>query len=315
VITYKLLTYLAENGPRAGLLVQDRVHDLARLTGRDLDAGVLSVLEDWPNSQARLAAAALEASEQPSGGQSVAETRVAAPLLYPSAIYCAGANYRDHSKEMIAASGREEGPDPKAAGMTSWHFLKPSRTVVADGAIVSRPTGCKALDWEVELAVVIGRPAYRVPVEVALDHVAGYAVAIDLSARDLFRRAPTPQGSPFFHDWLGHKGFDGGCPLGPWITPVDQIGDAQNLELGLRVNGAVKQHSNTREMIFSIAEQIADLSVHRTLYPGDLVLTGTPAGVGAARKEFLGPGDQIEAWIEGVGSLGVTIADYEPTVA
>jgi 2-keto-4-pentenoate hydratase/2-oxohepta-3-ene-1,7-dioic acid hydratase in catechol pathway len=311
VITYKLLTYVADDGPRAGLLVQDRVHDLARLTRRDADAAILCVLEDWPAAQTRLQTAARQASEGRAEGQPSAAVRLAAPVLHPSAIYCAGANYRDHSREMAAVSGREEGPDPRAAGMTSWHFLKPSRTVAADRAIVPRPTGCLALDWEVELAAVIGRPARKVRSEAALDHVAGYTVAIDLSARDLFRRAPTAQTSPFFHDWLGHKGFDGACPLGPWITPADQVGDPQSLELGLKVNGIVKQHSNTREMIFSIAEQIADLSAHRTLHPGDLVLTGTPAGVGAARKEFLDPGDHVEAWIEGLGSLNITIADSD----
>jgi len=315
VTPYKLLTYLAEGGARAGLLVQDHVHDLAELTGRQADGSVLGVLEDWPASQARLDAVAQWASGRLAEGQSLDRVRLAPPILYPSAIYCAGANYRDHSREMIAASGREEGPDPKAAGMSAWHFLKPPRTLSADQAVVPRPAGCKALDWEVELAAIIGRRAHRVRPESALEFVAGYTVAIDLSARDLFRRPPTPPGSPFFHDWLGHKGFDGACPLGPWIIPADRIGDAQNLELGLKVNGVVKQHSNTAEMIFSIAEQIADLSAHRTLHPGDLVLTGTPAGVGAARKEFLQPGDRVEAWVEGIGSLNVTIAEDEAAAA
>lgn len=315
MIPYKLLTYVADSRPRAGLLVQDRVHDVAALTSCESDVAMLAVLEDWPKGRARLEAAARKAAEQPDSGQPLTLVRLAAPILYPSAIYCAGANYRDHSTEMNTASGREEGPDPRAAGMASWHFLKPSRTVVADHATVRRPVGCRALDWEVELAVVIGRPAYRVRPESALDHVAGYTVAIDLSARDLFRRSPIPEGSPFFYDWLGHKGFDGACPLGPWVTPADQLGDAQSLELGLKVNGIIKQHSNTSEMIFSIAEQIVHLSAVRTLHPGDLILTGTPAGVGAARREFLAPGDQVEAWIDGIGSLHATIADTETAAA
>lgn len=309
---YKLLSYQTAQGVQAGLLVEGHVFALAELTGRAEDSTVLEVLTDWPSRQGRLDQAAQRAALAPSSGQPLDKVILAAPVLYPSAIYCAGANYRDHAREMAQAAGRPEGPDPRAGGRAPWHFLKPSRTVVANHQPVQLPRGSKTVDWEVELAAVIGRLARDVSVDEALDYVAGYTVANDLSARDLSRRAGTAESSPFYFDWLGHKVFDGSCPLGPWITPAHQLGDPQALKLGLTLNGVVKQDSSTSEMIFTIAEQIAYLSSRRTLYPGDLVLTGTPAGVGAGRGEFLKAGDVIEAWVEGVGSLVTPITDSAP---
>ena len=125
----------------------------------------------------------------------------------------------------------------------------------------------------------------------------------------MFRRAisagvrPFPTTSPFYSDWLAHKSFDGSCPFGPWIVPAADVGDPQNLGIRLWVNGALKQDSNTSEMIFTLAEQIAQISLRITLHPGDIILTGTPAGVGAGRNEFLKPGDSIELWCENVGTL------------
>jgi len=218
-------------------------------------------------------------------------------------MYCAGANYRDHAKEMAERTGRPLGPDPKESGGKPWHFLKPGHCVTDPGATVTATYYCKNLDWEVELAAVIGRPAKSVGVGEALNYVAGYTVANDLSARDLSQRQEVPVGSPFRPDWVGQKVFDGSCPVGPWIVPASDIPDPQNLTLKLWVNDVVKQDSNTSEMIFSLAEQIAHISSRLTLHPGDLILTGTPAGVGLARKEFLKAGDVVKVWVEGVGTL------------
>lgn len=306
MIDCKFLSFEAGGQIQAGLLVAGNVHALAALTGRPSDSSILSVLSDWPASLNRAVAAA-QALGDGAGGLPLDQVRLTAPVLYPSAIYCAGANYRDHVREMSRAAGRAEGPDPRSIGLRPWHFLKPSRCVVGDLEAVALPAASKAVDWEVELAAVIGRPARNVSVDTALDYVAGYTIANDLSARDLSRRPPTPETSPFFFDWLAHKGFEGACPLGPWITPAALIADPQDLKIGLSVNGVAKQDSNTSEMIFSIAEQIAQLSSLRTLHPGDVVLTGTPAGVGAARREFLQPGDLLEAWIEGIGALRTPI--------
>ncbi len=307
MIEFKLLTYLNGKQARAGLLVNGRVYDLAVTSGDEANSTVLALLQDPDQAHEKLERGAARA-ERSADGVPIEQVKLAAPILYPSAIYCAGSNYADHVREMAAANNRPNTPDPRTSGLTPWFFVKPSRTVVADHATVHLPAASKTVDWEVELAVVIGRPARNVPTAEALGHVFGYTVANDLSARDLNRRPPLPETSPFFHDWLAHKGFDGACPLGPWITPASQIKDPQNLRLGLRLNGVSKQDSNTGEMIFNIAEQIAHLSSQRTLYPGDLVLTGTPAGVGAGRREFLKPGDQIEAWVDGIGTLHTTIA-------
>ena len=159
------------------------------------------------------------------------------------------------------------------------------------------------VDWEVELAAVIGRAAKNVSQEKALGYVAGYTIANDLSARDRGHRANISETSPFKADWTKHKTFDGSCPLGPWIVPASDIGDPQNLGLKLWVNDVLKQDSNTKDMIFNLAEQIAQLSSGMTLHPGDLVLTGTPAGVGSARGEFLKAGDVVKLWIEKIGTL------------
>jgi 2-keto-4-pentenoate hydratase/2-oxohepta-3-ene-1,7-dioic acid hydratase in catechol pathway len=142
----------------------------------------------------------------------------------------------------------------------------------------------------------------------ALDYVSGYLIANDLSARDLGSREPMPVASPFRTDWLAHKSFDGSCPLGPWIVPAGEIGDTQNLGLKLWVNDALKQDSNTGKMIYTLAEQIAQLSSRITLHPGDVILTGTPAGVGAGRGEFLKPGDVVNLLVEKIGTLTNTMA-------
>jgi 2-keto-4-pentenoate hydratase/2-oxohepta-3-ene-1,7-dioic acid hydratase in catechol pathway len=160
----------------------------------------------------------------------------------------------------------------------------------------------------VELAAVIGKPAKNVPIARALSYVAGYTIANDLSARDRGRRPHIPDTSPFKADWVAHKSFDGSCPLGPWIVPASDIKDPQKLGLKLWVNGVLKQDSNTSQMIFNLAEQIAHLSSRLTLHPGDLVLTGTPAGVGAGRGEFLKAGDTVKLWIEKIGEISNKMA-------
>ncbi len=164
------------------------------------------------------------------------------------------------------------------------------------------------MDWEVELAAVIGRPAKNVPIEKALAYVAGYTCANDLSARDRGRRPHISETSPFKADWVAHKSFDGSCPLGPWIVPASEIKDPQNLALKLWVNDVLKQDSHTSKMIFNLAEQIAHLSSRLTLHPGDLILTGTPAGVGAGRGEFLKAGDVVKIWIEKIGEISNKMA-------
>jgi 2-keto-4-pentenoate hydratase/2-oxohepta-3-ene-1,7-dioic acid hydratase in catechol pathway len=300
--SYKLATYAAADGPRAGVVIGERLFDAVQLTGTATDGTVLGILQDWAAARDRLAESAARAT--PGAGQPLARVRLLPPILWPSAIYCAGANYADHAAEMARASGRAPEPDPHTLGAKPWHFLKAGRsTLAADGDAIRISGVSKTMDWEIELAAVIGRAAKNVPLASALDHVAGYTIANDLSARDMGRRAHMSETSPFRFDWVAHKSFDGSCPLGPWIVLSRDIPDPQRLGLKLWVNDAVKQESNTSQMIFSLAEQIEHLSSRITLQPGDVILTGTPAGVGAARGEFLKAGDVVRLWIEEIGTL------------
>jgi 2-keto-4-pentenoate hydratase/2-oxohepta-3-ene-1,7-dioic acid hydratase in catechol pathway len=300
---YKLATYKASDGPRAGLVIGDEVFDAAKLTGKPAYASVLAILEDWKTAEGVLKAAAGKAGKSRIARQSLKRTKFLAPVRFPSAIFCAGANYADHAAEMAAREGRPAPPDPHTQGLRAWHFLKATRTVTDPGAPVKISDYAKQMDWEIELVAVIGKVAKKVPLARALSYVAGYTIGNDLSARDRGRRPQVPDASPFKWDWTKHKSFDGSCPLGPWIVPASDIGDPQNLGLKLWVNGELKQDSNTSGMIFNLAEQIEEISAGTTLHPGDLIMTGTPAGVGAGRGEFLKAGDVVKLWIENIGEI------------
>ncbi len=300
---YKLATCRSSEGPRAGLVVGDEVFDAAKLSGKSAYSSVLAILEDWKTAEGVLKAAAAKAGKSKIKRQPVKRTKFLAPVQYPSAIFCAGANYADHAAEMAAREGRPPPPDPHTQGLKAWHFLKASRTLTDPGAPVKISDYAKQMDWEIELVAVIGKVAKRVPLAKALSYVAGYTIGNDLSARDRGRRPNVPDTSPFKWDWTKHKSFDGSCPLGPWIVPASDIGDPQNLGMKLWVNGAVKQDSNTSGMIFNLAEQIEEITAGTTLYPGDLIMTGTPAGVGAGRGEFLKAGDVVKLWIENIGEI------------
>ena len=260
------------------------------LAGQD---SVLGLFGDWASSLAALNAAAsqVQAADTLPAGQRLA------PLLYPGKILCAGANYFDHLAEMGM-------PGAKKEDQRLFFFMKPPRNaVVGEGKTVHMPINTQAFDWEVELALVIGKTARNVSVEQALSHVAAYTVAIDFSARD-HNRAP----ETFYKlDWVAGKGHDTCCPLGPRLIPAHQFGDPQQAALKLAVNGTLKQNGNAKDMIFSVAEQIATASRIMTLDPGDVLLTGTPAGVGVPHKTFLSVGDHVDADIQGIGRLSVDI--------
>ena len=305
---YKLATYKSSDGPRAGIIVGNDVFDAAKLTGKAGYATVMGIMADWKAAEPALKKAAARAAKSKAKRQPLAKTKLLAPLRFPSAIYCAGANYADHAAEMAAKEGNPPPPDPHTLGHKAWHFLKASGAITDPGATVKISNYAKNMDWEIELAAVIGKTGKDIPQGKALSYVAGYTIANDLSARDFTKRPHVADTSPFKYDWLGQKNFDGACPLGPWIVPADTIADSQNVAIKLSVNDVIKQDSHTSKMIFTLAEQIAHLSTLITLQPGDLILTGTPAGVGLARKEFLRPGDVVKVWIEGIGTLTNTCA-------
>jgi 2-keto-4-pentenoate hydratase/2-oxohepta-3-ene-1,7-dioic acid hydratase in catechol pathway len=301
---YKLATYESAQGPRAGAVINDLVYDVAALTGQPKYASVLDVLADWDTAHKLLDAA----SKAPKGdGKPVKQTKLLAPVRWPGTIYCAGANYQDHAEEMWKAAGQPPQPDPHELGLKPWFFIKAARSVTDPDAKVSISKYSKKMDWEAELAVVIGRKARDLTLENALSCVAGYTVGNDLSARDLGFRPQLPESSPFRADWIRHKSFDGSCPLGPWITPAGYISNPGKLAIKLWVNDTLKQNSNSGNMIFNIAEQISHLSTGITLYPGDVIMTGTPAGVGAGRGEFLKAGDVVKVEVAEIGSITNTM--------
>ena len=230
------------------------------------------------------------------GAESVDDATLLAPVRFPAKVLCAGANYFDHLTEM--------GIDRPRTPVTPYFFFKPPTTSVigpGEAVVLPRRAGRK-IDWEAELAVVIGTRCRDVPAERAREVVAGWTVVNDVSARDRLDRTD-PVAAPFGFDWVGAKGGDTFCPMGPGVVPDWLVGDPQALDLRLSVNGVVKQHANTAGMVTGIAELIAAASATVTLEPGDVIATGTPAGVGYPRGEFLQPGDEVLVEIDGVGAL------------
>jgi 2-keto-4-pentenoate hydratase/2-oxohepta-3-ene-1,7-dioic acid hydratase in catechol pathway len=303
MLSYKLVSYRSDRGPRSGIIIANGLYDIADATGQTNYATTLGLLEDWSKAQIVLGDTVETLSA--TAGRPITDVQLLAPVLRPSAIYCAGANYSDHVANMAKLLNIPPEPDPHAIGLKPWHFIKTSGCLTGGDSTVR--VACEKLDWEAELTAVIGRIAKNVSTADALNYVAGYTIANDLSARDLMRRAKADERSPFKYDWIGHKCFDGSCPLGPWMVPASEISDPQNLSIRLWVDGQIKQDSNTSRMIFTVAEQISYLSSRISLYPGDLILTGTPAGVGAERGESLSLGQKVRIEIEKIGELTTTI--------
>ena len=305
-----LLSFQDGTQARAGMLAGGSVYDIARETGEVGFATTVGILNDWQRAEPLLqtAAAGIVAGKEKQPGVALSEVKLLAPLLYPGAIYCAGANYYDHIREMERAQNLAQGPTMKELGERPWHFMKSPRSVVrGPGSVIQLPPFSKTVDWEIELVAVIGRTARNISLADALDYVAGYTIANDLSARDMMVRHKNPANSPFRFDWITHKSFEGSCPLGPWIAPAVDVGDPHKLGLKLWVDGELMQDSNSDQMVFNVAEQVAALSSCLTLYPGDLILTGTPAGVGMPRNVFLKAGQTVKLWIEKIGEFEHTL--------
>jgi 2-keto-4-pentenoate hydratase/2-oxohepta-3-ene-1,7-dioic acid hydratase in catechol pathway len=297
-MTIQLVTFQTPEGPKTGLMTGGQVYGSGRY-GQTQD-----VLQDWTTADSRLGDVRVKLADR----VAVPNPQLLAPLPMPRNIYFAGANYKDHVAEMKARLGLPLDDDPKSRGHKPWFSIKATgSSVVGPNAVVEMPADTRLLDWELELAVVIGREAKHVSVADALSCVAGYTVANDLSARDHIGRDGVANDSPFKWDWIGQKSFDGSCPMGPAITPSRYIADPMNLEMKLWVNGELMQHSNTGQMIFSIQDQIAHLSSRITLWPGDVILTGTPAGVGMAQNKFLKPGDVVRQWIQDIGEFEFSV--------
>ena len=301
----KLATYQSETGPRAGAIADNRVIDLAAaldlsgLAPASLAATTQSLLAAGPEGLAT-AAAAVEwhlqsSSETPNFG--LADVRLLAPLPNPGKLMCLAGNYADH---ILEGGGVFPGKDK----MTPHFFVKPTTAIIGPDAAIRIPTSTKFADWELELAVVVGRTGRGFSVEEAQAAIVGYTIFNDISARELSFRddLPMQEGDGFF-DWLVGKWLDTFGPMGPWITTADEISDPAALQMQLFLNDELQQDASTGQMIFSPAEALAFITQFVTVEPGDLISMGTPAGVGHSKKLRLQPGDRIRGEIAELGTL------------
>ncbi len=279
----RLATYQHDGGTRVGAVVDDRIVEVAS-DMVELIAGGAGALEH------------ARALAQSARGTSLAGVRLLAPIPHPRRdVFCVGWNYSEHFREGQLVRGKDVPPD-----LPEWPalFSKGPNTVVGTEAGVLFPAPhSEQLDWECELAVVIGREGRDIPEARALEHVFGYTCANDVSVRDVQRR----HGG----QWFKGKNFDTHLPLGPWIVTADEIPNPHALRISTRVNGTTKQDSRTDQMVFTVPRILRDLSAGMTLVAGDIIITGTPEGVGFARKppEFLKVGDVVEIEIESIGVL------------
>lgn len=293
----RLVSYAVGGALRHGILDgpegDERVHDLGV-------GDLLTLLErgdDW-----------LERAQQATRGEGMplASVRLRTPLRRPPKLLALAGNYQEHVREGGVADVLKQRATPLL-------FLKPSTSIIGPGEPVHAPPISRAVDYELEIAVVIGKKCKRVQAADALGVVAGYMVANDISARSVDwgvdRGEITPRIAYF--DWLNGKWPDTFAPMGPCLVTADEIPDPQALAMRLSVNGQVRQESNTGAMIFTVAETIAFCSRFMTLEPGDVILTGTPSGVGATTGTYLQPGDTMEAWIERLGTLVTPVGEPE----
>lgn len=283
----RLVTYVYEGQTRLGTLVAagdgEKIYDLNRLDNR-VPGDMLAFLEAGPDALAR--ARAVVAAVRPADGLELGQVMLKAPVLHPGKIICIGKNYLDHATETGSSSAP---PFPII-------FSKYANSIIGHGESIVIPHAVKEPDYEGELGVVIGRRGREIPEAEALDYVAGYLALNDVSARDWQMRTS---------QYTIGKTADTFCPIGPALVTKDEIPDPQNLGIRTVVSGEVLQQGNTKNMIFSIAYLIADMSRIMTLDPGDLIATGTPSGVGMARKppRWLRNGDVVRVEIEQVGVL------------
>jgi 2,4-diketo-3-deoxy-L-fuconate hydrolase len=270
------------------------------LQREDVPALLLHIIRQWATWK-ELLPQLVTYLTQAGGTYSIEAERIdwLPPIMYPSKLICLGANYKDHNEEM-GNNTRTKFP---------YTFLKPpTTTLVGSGTTITLPRYAHMIDWEVELALVIGRRTRNVHGDEVMASIAGYSVLNDVSARD-WVNVPAEERSFMGLDWVMLKGFDESAPMGPYITPAEFVPDPQALNLSLTLNGQLKQNASTASMVFTIYEIVEHLASVMTLEPGDVIATGTPSGVGFGRKppEFLQPGDHMVASVEGLGDLETTI--------
>jgi len=281
----KLIRYIENNKERTGVVINDQLFDTNNF-GEDYNEHFFATdglkrLQDYLHANKENLQPILEGAV------------LASPVARPSKIVCIGLNYADHAKETGAATP----PEPVI-------FLKSTTAVCGPNDNIVIPRNAEKTDWEVELAVVIEKKASYVTVEDAMDHVAGYCLHNDVSERAFqLERNGT---------WDKGKGCDTFAPLGPWLVTKDEIADVHNLRLWLTVNGKIMQDGTTANLIFNIPFLVSYVSMFMTLLPGDIISTGTPAGVGLGMKPpvYLQPGDVVELGIDGLGTSKQLLVAY-----
>jgi len=304
----QVATYRRQDSLRVGVVADGRMVDLAAaLTASGQDASVAASMPTFLAGGAPVQEAARGAVEwalaqgDPGLVSALEAVTLAAPLPCPGKLLCLAGNYAAHIQEGGGVYVGKEKMIPR-------FFMKPCTAVIATGEAIRIPPSTGFADWELELAVVIGKARPEgsrdlTPAQ-AEEIIAGYTVFNDISARELtFRQELPQQEGDYFFDWLVGKWLDTFGPMGPWITLKDEIPHPDRLEMKLWLNGELQQHASTGQMIFSPAEAIAFISRFVTLQPGDLISTGTPAGVGHSKKLRLHPGDVIRGEIAGLGVL------------
>ena len=277
--------------------------DIARAAGGQqndaLASGSLqSLIASGPDAMTALNAIVAQAENGQHADAVVSDAVLMAPIPSPRKnIFCVGRNYMEHISEGEKAQNIKVGVTEHPV-----FFTKPPTSIVPpEGDVLVFPEVSEAIDYEVELAVVIGKPGRNISKESAFDHIFGYTILNDITARDVQRR----HGGQYFKG----KGLDGSCPVGPWIVTADEINDPHKLSIGLTVNGEPRQNGNTSDMIFDIPTLIASLSEGLTLEPGDIIATGTPSGVGYAMDppHFLKAGDEVVCEVTEIGQLRNTV--------
>lgn len=283
---FRLGTTLIEGSERTLIESAGQIHLLSDLTGEE--ASVLSLLQHWDTYRPGLGDAASAAAARQ--GMDEADVRFLSPITNGPKLICIGTNYHDHLREM----GISDPPEFPYA------FLRPHTCLAGHREDVPLPDWPEFVDWEAELGMIIGKRGRNLKGAAARDAIAGYTPINDISARDWIANRPWVG-----IDWVMQKGWDKFQPTGPWLTPAEFVPDPQALDIELTVNGKVEQSSNTSEMIFGIEAIVEHLSRIMTLECGDIIATGTPAGVGFGRKPplKLNPGDEMVVRIAGLGEL------------
>lgn len=295
----KLASFKTTDGEaRVGLVIDNSIRDLSGKLGVNDMIDLISRFDDVKH---RIA----EFIEPPAP---IAEAQLLAPVLRPGKIICLAGNYREH----ITESGYIA-PETNDV-ITQQLFLKPSSSLTGNNGEIQIGKNNVKVGWETELAVIIGKRGRNIPAESALAHVFGYTIMNDVSERALNSQIENRRHREMdrFLDWLGGKWFDTFAPCGPWIVTRDEIDDPHGLDIKLTINNEVRQHGNSRDMIFSIPEQIAYASSIMTLEPGDIISTGTPAGAGlGGATTSLQDGDALVCEIEQIGVLKNTVRYVE----